>query len=948
MKISTIPASCSFLDVLAAGLLAQTPNSLALPRTTIFLPTRRACRSLQEAFLRHSDKPLLLPKMLPLGELDADDLALHGAALIAPAILPLRRQATLARIILQTGYTDNLLEATALGKALGRLLDEMQAADLPLAALDELDLQDYAAHWQKTTELLKIVREHWPLQLAIEKAIDPAARREQLYAAQIAQWQLHPPAERAIIAGSTGSLRGVRNLMQAALALPQGEIILPGLDRTLDSEAWEHIDTAHPQYYLKQILAGLEIDRADVQDWGGLPGCPASERSYLVTEIFRPAATTEQWQQLSAPRIAAALPGIQRLDCAGPREEAEAIAGLLRETLETPGRRAALVTPDRTLARLVRAALTRWNVEVDDSAGVPLLTTPPGAFLRLVAQMVEEDFAPLALLACFKHPLAEGGLPKGEFRRRTRLLELAVLRGPALAPGLAEIVKALATAKMVHEEDRLLLFGWLQQILADSEPLREALQQATAPADLLALHVAFAEKLAASEMDSLLWAARAGEEMASFVNEAKTALTGFPALPGRTYPAFFTILLADRVVRPGTPLHSRVFIWGLIEARLQQVDLMILGGLNEGTWPEATAADPFLSRPMREMLGLPLPECLVSLAAHDFAAGLAAPQVALTRALRSGGAPTVPSRWLLRFDAVLQAAGCKLPPSAEMQMLMPQLDTPAFFRPAARPAPKPKLAARPRQLSVTDIEAWLADPYRLYARKILRLRELDDVDADPGAATKGEIIHHILDRFLQLYPATLPPNAEHELIRLGQAAFDREALPASIKIFWWPRFLRIAAWVAAHEAIRRQDGSFPIASETSGKLPLAAPGGQFLLTAKADRFDRLSDGTLEVIDYKTGTVPRAADVASGARPQLALEAAMAEAGAFAQVPPGEVSQLAYWKLSGGDPAGKVEKRDPPEFDILARLAARVAGIRQSGNGLYCASTQSRGAAAWVS
>ena len=338
---------------------------------------------------------------------------------------------------------------------------------------------------------------------------------------------------------------------------------------------------------------------------------------------------------------------------------------------------------------------------------------------------------------------------------------------------------------------------------------------------------------------------------------------------------------------------------------------MILGGLNETVWPEATPPDPFLSRPMRRELGLPLQECRVSLAAHDFAAGLAAPQVVLTRAERAGGAPTVPSRWLLRFEAVLLAVGARLEQANAAPDLLRQLDTPDRFLPASRPAPTPPVSARPRRLSVTDVEIWLADPYRLYARRILGLRELDALAADPGAAERGEIIHRILDRFLQLYPGELPPNALAELQKIGRTVFDTQALPPGVEVFWWPRFLRIAEWVVAHEAVRREDGTLPIASETNGGITFPAAAGPFTIVAKADRFDRAADGTLEVIDYKTGTVPTGAEVKSGARPQLALEAAMAEHGGFAGVPAGPVGRLLYWRLSGGDPPGKEEPREPP-------------------------------------
>jgi ATP-dependent helicase/nuclease subunit B len=400
-----------------------------------------------------------------------------------------------------------------------------------------------------------------------------------------------------------------------------------------------------------------------------------------------------------------------------------------------------------------------------------------------------------------------------------------------------------------------------------------------------------------------------------------TALAGFPALQRDDFPTFLTALMAGEVVRPRAGLHARLSIWGPIEARLQQADLIVLGGLNEGSWPETQAPDPFLSRKMREALPLPQPEYRIGLDAHDFAAALGAPEVVLTRARRVEGAPSIPSRWLMRLEAVLKALKLELPLLAQGDpaALMRHLDLPdGPPRPAGQPHPAPPVAARPRQLSITDVEAWLANPYRLYARRILRLKPLDPLAPEPGAAEKGTLIHTILDRFLKAPSASEPLAA---LIDLGRAVFDEFKIPPALRLIWWPRFARIAAWFVEMQAGRAKEGIKNLASEAEGKLAFPAPGGTFQLTGKIDRVDRRPEG-LEIIDYKTGTIPAKDDVESGARPQLPLSAAIVEGGGLKPIA-GAVAQLAYWQISGGTIRGMEKIMTATPIEILNRLQNRV-------------------------
>lgn len=917
-QVFTIPPGAAFVDTLAGRLLAEAGDDpLALADMEVLLPTRRACRAMSDAFLRLSGgKPLLLPRLRPLGDLDEEELDLTGAEPpdLAAAVAPVERVLVLARLILsaaraQGGHVPSPDQAARLAAELARLLDAVQAEGLEFSALARLVPEDYAAHWQLTLDFLKIVTEAWPAILAERGALDPEDRLNRAVAAQLEAWRTHPPAHKVIAAGSTGSRPAVAGLLAAVAGLPAGRVVLAGLDREMDDQSWAALDPAHPQYGLKSLLDRLGIGRDAVAPL--VPGPePRAGRVRLLAEAMRPAATCEAWRDLPALE-AGALEGVWRLDAPTPREEAGAIALMMRAELEHLGRTCALVTPDRGLARRVAGELERWGLSVDDSAGRPLGLTEPGAFLRLAAGMVAEDFAPHPLLACLKHPLAAGGVEAGAFRALVRRLELRALRGPRPAPGVTGLLRAVDDPRLV---------GWLGDLEAMAAPLARLLAADEAPlADLLRAHMEFAEWLAGDEQlpgPARLWRGEAGEAAARFAAELAEAAPALGAVPGRCYPALLDELMAGVAVRSAWDRHPRLFIWGPLEARLQHADLLILGGLNEGTWPAPPEADPWMSRPMRAAFGLAPPERRIGLAAHDFAQGFAAPRVVLTRSLRVDGTPTVPSRWLMRLDAVMRGAGLAFDrDAAEWLDWHALLDRPGEWRRPAIPAPAPPVSARPRRLSVTEIETWMRDPYAIYARHVLRLRALDPIDADPGAAEYGSVVHEALELFLKAWPRALPDDPEAELLATGRALFESRNLSPALWAFWWPRFQSVARWVAARERGRRHR-LVRVHAEAGGALEIEAPFGPFTLTAKADRIDELADGTLGLIDYKTGTPPRAREVAAGFAPQLPLEAVIARHGGFAGVRPAAVSELLYWHLKGGAAGG--EERDAgPDAAALA-------------------------------
>jgi ATP-dependent helicase/nuclease subunit B len=930
--VFTIAPHLPFLDCLAAGIAEHAGDDpLALANITVLLPTRRACRSLREAFLRQSKGlPLLLPRLMPLNDMDEEDALLAGfanaeaSARLPPAIAPLKRQLLLAKLIAAvpspTGETTRPDQAVRLAAELARLLDQAQTERLGFDRLANLAPAEYAEHWQITLTFLEILTAAWPAVLADEGAIDPATHRNLVFAAQIEAWK-NGSTGPVIAAGSTGSIPATADLLATIANLPQGCVVLPGLDQDLDDESWTAIDDAHPQAGLKYLLAHMNAPRDAVKTWPAA-GPPAGPRTRLVSEAMRPAAATDRWRNLGG-LPPAAVNGLSRIDCPGPREEAEVIALVMRESLDVQERTCALVTPDRRLAERVATELARWNIEVDDSAGRPLEQTPPGAFLRLLAAATAESFAPVATLALCKHPLAAAGLDVAAFRSLTRQAELHLFRGPRPAPGL-EGLRRLAA---VSGEPRSALEIWLAALDRSCGAFAALMEQPRVSlAALLEAHLMASEALAGSSDlpgPLRLWANDAGEMAAAFAAEVSESAGVLDNIEPGAYPALLEALMAGRVVRPRYGLHPRLSILGPLEARLQRFDVTILGGLNEGTWPNEPGADPWMSRPMRAAFGLPSPERRIGLAAHDIAQALCGPRVVATRALKVEGTPTVPSRWLRRLDQAVAAAGLTETFTREQQPWLSWAlalnQTPAA--PAiGPPAPKPPVAARPRRLSVTEIERWMRDPYSIYARHILGLKPLDPLEQDVSVADYGMVVHKALQTFVARHPSgTLPANAYGELCTLAQGLFAGAALRPSVMAFWWPRFQRIAAWFLREEATRRHTLTRSFV-EVSGEIRLATAGDPFTLIARADRIDLLADGTLRILDYKTGAPPRQLEVLKGYAPQLPLEAVIASAGGFTDVPSKPVSELAFWRLHGRDDGGDISvvKGNLAEITTTAR------------------------------
>ncbi len=936
-NVFTIAAGLPFARTLAHGLIETSDiarNPLALADTTIYLPTRRAVRTLGETFARILGGAALLPNLQPLGDIDEDEVFFDASAEdfeLAPAMPPLRRRLLLSTLVAgwqrAKGGDGDFAEAVLFARALGHFLDEAATQEADLSQLESLAPASLAEHWTDVRDFLALLRGEWPKILEAEGRLEPAARRAQLLDAKAAQYRATSPDARVIAAGTTGSIPATARLLATIARMPNGAVILPGLDRALDDESWEKLDPGHPQFGMKELLARLGVAREDVRDWAAAPASLLS-RATVLRETLRPAPTTDAWRAIAdtgaSDDIARGLAGLSLIEAAHPGEEALAIALILRETLETAGKTAALVTPDRNLARRVAAELGRWQIAIDDSAGKPLSSTPPGAFLLLLAEAVAEDFAPVPLLALLKHPLSACGMRPEDFRRLSRVLDKQCLRGPRPDPGFAGLKEATAQCSDALARD---LRAWLEKIESRLSPLVAVFAKDEAPiAEIAAAHVEAAEAFAESRErygDARLWQGDAGTSAAELMAALQTESQELPSVAPRSYTQFLRTLMDERAVRPAYGRHPRLAILGPLEARLRHFDVIVLGGLNEGTWPQATAADPWLSRPMRAALGLASPERAIGLAAHDFAMLAAGARVHLTRSLKVDGTPTVASRWLQRLLQLVSGLGLRTPLTSARPYAgwAASLEVPQRYAPEDRPEPKPPVAKRPRSLSVTEVETWLRDPYAIYAKHVLRLKPLEPLDAEVGALERGNAIHKVLELFLKE-----GGTSDARILEIADVVFTAMGIPHAARALWRPRLAKAARWFIRLEKSRESTIARSFI-EIKGQLAVASIGGEFVLRGRADRIDVLTKGGGVIIDYKTGNPPTPVQVADLIAPQLPLEGAMLANGGFADVGALRPHQLLYIKFSGSAEAGKLIPIDDVG-DLVAeeedRLRERVA------------------------
>lgn len=946
MAYCHLPHGVPVLEAAARHLLdGAGADPAALSRALVLLPTRRAARALGAAFLRVAGgRPLLLPRLVAIGDIDENPLFAHLAAGLPQAVPKLVREAALAGLIRRHDAAVLPDRALRLAIELAALLDEADEAEIDLSDLSALAPQDFARHWQRTLGFLELATLRWREVLARRGQLDPVARRMRMLRALAARLAAVPPADAVLAVGIATPAPAIAALLGAIAGLKRGTVLLAGLDATLPEAAWQAIGPGHPQAEMKALLARLGLARGEIPVFPHAAP-PHALRARLLARALLP-ATALDW---NSPPPAGEVAGLTLLDAPDSASEARAIALAVREALDQPEARIAVITPDRALAERVCTALARFGVRVEDSAAMPLGRTPPGALLRLLAGAVARGLAPVPLLSLIRHPLVAGGMPPEVFRAAGRNFELHALRGPRPASRLV-LTEAVLAERVRRRDAEEAPPAWLAGVRALQRALAAALaplqvlcaRPEVAPAELLRATVAAAETLAATDARAgpdRLWSGPEGAALSRHVAAAALALEEMAPIAPRWWPDLLDQLLAQASVRARRMLgaedaaHPRVEILGVLEARLLDHDVRILAGLNEGTWPAAPDPGPWLSRPQRAGLGLADPDAQVGNAAFDFAAAAcAAPRVILSRAGRVEGEPGVASRWLTRLAALCGEAA--LAPTTDHAGLAQLLDRGIDPRDEPRPCPRPALAVRPRALPVTAVDTLRRNPYAIYAQRILRLRPLEPLDQEADAADWGELVHGVAADFFAGLAAEPAADAEAAFLRHAEQRRSAFAARPGLVALWKPRLSTLAPWFAATFAGRDGVGFRP---EVTGQRQFALESGSFVLTARADLVEIAPDGSLALIDFKTGSAPSGAEVRGGRALQLPLSALIAAQGGFTGGSPAPVARLTYARLPGGAEPGTLATVAEGEAvaaamaeaeAVLAGLVARYADPAQ--------------------
>lgn len=910
-KVYSIAAHRGFADALVAGLIPRYGDAdLGLARLTLLLPSQRAARTITEAFVRagtdRTSRGMLLPRMVVVGDLDLDEALgalldpVGAAEHLPPAADKIRRWLRLAEII-------GMVEGDQAPRGAARLRRAAEvAASIDRLAVEGVAAQDLlsepvialvggqAEHWRQSTLSFLKIQAHWQAELSARGEVDPPVRRNGLFDHAAAVWRDAPPEHPVVAVGITSASPALARLLRVVAELPKGAVVLPDLDLSLDDEVWDELGRAgvapepgeapfgredaitHPQYHLKLLLGRMGIARAEVDPWHRAgPSAAPPERSRAISNLFLPPRASARWVDLEERQRR--LRGVRLMEAEHPGEEAQAIAILIREALETPERRVALATPDRGLAGRVVAHLQRWGIMADDTAGRPLPQTAAGRLLLLLAEVAGEGAPPVALVALLGHPLVGFG-DRAAWLDNVRRLDLG-LRGPRPGAGLGPIRDLIARIEGAAGAGRL--SAWWAQVEEVLGPLMALAEEAPLAEQIDAL-VAAGEALCGDEW----WAQTPGRSLSSFVEDLRAgALAEGTVLPRRDLAAALRQAMDMIAVRPPWGGHPRVAIYGLLEARMTRSDLLICAGLTEGTWPGSPSPDPLLPPAVLRHLGVPGAEFRIGLAAHDLAGCLGAPEVVLSWARRDEGGPVIPSRFVLRVKAMLGPELAAKHRESRAIELARAIDVGKSVPPHPRPQPMPGADQRKVAMAVTALDRLRADPYQFYAQAILGLRKLDALDAPPSPAWRGTAVHAILD---QWHKAGAP---QGQLVATAQTVLDTMSAHPLARSLWRPRLLAALEWIDAEVVAQRAGGRRVLATEIRGEMKVDG----IRIHGRADRIDRMPDGSLAVVDYKTGSPPSGRMVQEGFALQLGLIGMIAADGGFSGVS-GEPTHFEYWSL----------------------------------------------------
>lgn len=902
-----------FLDVLVQFVIDSAhKQNINIANDIILLPTRRACRALKDVFAKLSAGNSLLPKILPLGDIDEDGFAFLDYQNdnldlmdLPPAIPDIERNLILSSLIKKKSPSLNDEQAFSLAVDLAHLMDVVEMEMLDFKNLQYIVPENLSLYWQENLEFLQIITDWYPQILKERGYLNPVDRKIKLIYKQVEVWQKYPIKGRIFACGSTASLVPISYMITSISNMENGYVVLPHLDKILSDEDFYNVGQNHPQYGMKNLLIKMKVKREEVIDLKPLnpiKNIADKDREILSSFIMLNSSLSQTWQNM--PKLNNdVLNGVEKLSLNNDADETLAIAFTIRKMIEE-NKKTLLITPNRNIAKAVASELKRWNIDVDDSAGTGASEIPTGNYFILLINAIVDNFAPIPLLSILKHSLSHFNMDKVYLDSLVDNFEQFILRENFLLTDIDLIISKCEEFSFINNKfdinPILNILYYIKKSLSSFLNLFNEDGKAFL-FDMLTEHIKLVENFVQNnqkEPDFYLNALYKGDLNSQFSEGLRNLLDSLYKLKGddiskmtlKSYRDFIANYLFNLKLRPVIQSHPLIAIMNSIEARLLNADVFILAGLNENTFPSVSADDPWMSRPMKAEFKLPLPERKIGLSSHDFVEFFCKKNVILTRSQKSDGLNTIESRWLQKLDAIIKISNINFSSNNDILNWIQVFTKPLCdVQKCKRPMPCPPLYARPKELWATSIEKLYRDPYIIFARYILNLKKLKDINADTLPADFGDIVHACLEEFKNKNLSSID-ELKQIFIRKSLAFHNIDIID-----FWFKQFDDIAKNFIDYEN-NIKDSVKQSFTELEGSLKIT---DFFTLKAKADRIDILNDNNAVVMDYKTGYAPSDKEVLSGYAPQLPLEALILNNNGF-NIKNAKTSSMLYLKLSSKD------------------------------------------------
>ena len=919
-KISAVALGTPFLDNLASGLLAR-HETFNLGNTVIILPAEEARRNLLKLLtIMAKPKALLLPRTyivsesLPLKRPHREgDLDLILPCNLLPDTLPIPsvyRDLLLGRLIFQwqkgpdQTNSQSLHRCLKIAPTLGSFFDELQSFQTNYLSLDDSFTSDDALHWESINKFLKIIIKQWPLILSEQIWQDPILYDQLITKLLIQHWEKEPPKNNIIVAGFTGNLPHIANLLSFIASLPTGHVVIPSLDHKLGKKTWENLPEDHPQHALKKLLVDLKIENNLVPEWFSPFGysnssAPPKHPVNFITSVFSP---REDEQATNTGRKTSS--DLTMITAHNIYSEAQTISLIIKEFLTTNKGDVSLFAEDQNLVKQVALQLRRWNLDLCNYIAHSPDPAGAGSFLQLVGEMICSAVSPVSLLSTLKHPMCTGHTSLTLFKNLRNELELKCLRGIRPEPGFSGIIASLNNSADKNRE----LITWLQSLEKASLYFCRLVKSKKAPLkSLLAAHIDFSIWLSETGKypATRLWKSYEGKRLNQHLLSLCSTLKNSFIIEGTEYSDIFKCLLHNIPNDTQDFDTTRIYAYDPKRTLFSSSPLHILAGMNETTWPSFSQNDEWLSSQMRRALSLPSKKKTKAFANLHICQASTASKIVLTRSKVANGVQTTPAYHFARIENAAKKEGMHeaVDKSRYWDHMGQNLEHKTLSIPQSRrPAPTPPISARPRTLSATQIERWMQDPYGIFVSTILKIRPLRSIDAKVNPSDYGRMVHQALERFLQTYPTNLPPNPYQKLLEFGQISFRKVRTQPEAYAFWWPRFERLARYFIDQENKSRKHITAAYA-EVSGTTTIDLPSGPFTLTTRADRINIRVDRKVDIIEYKTGALPTTPKILNGSKPQLLLEALIILNNGFEEIDTRAINSIVSTQLSGALTAG---------------------------------------------